>query len=174
MSLLPSPYGLIADLVMVGAAVVGIGFIGARIEHNSMQVKLDAVQHAWDAERVQESAAALAKDQEYRTKEQNWQTAIQENVNVSRAQLVTVATAAGHALDSAVGLRQRATTFATGGAVPAHSAASAGSAPISGPGLVLADLLGRTGEAAQRYAAEADRARVAGDACERWAAALTK
>lgn len=84
MSLLPSPYGLIAELVMVGAAVAGIGFIGARLEHNSMQVKLDAVQHAWDADRTKSAAAALDAQARYRTQESAWAKQLQEAQDASR------------------------------------------------------------------------------------------
>jgi hypothetical protein len=174
MNLIPEPYKLLAELAMVGAAVAGIGFIGARLEHNSMQVKLDAVQHAWDAERAQESAAALKATQEARAEEQRRTVATQEVVKHAQAQTVVVAAAAGRALDALARLRQRAAAVAASGGVPGDSSAPSRGASAAGPGLVLADVLGRMGEDGGRVAAYADRARVAGDACERWADALTK
>jgi hypothetical protein len=174
MSLLPSPYGLIGELLMVGAAFVGAGFIGARIEHNAMQIKIDRVQHAWDAERAQGSAAALKATQEARAEEQRRVVATQEVVNHAQAQTVVVAAAAGRALDSLARLRERAAAVASSGGVPEAVTPAGRGASAAGPGLVLADVLGRLGEDGGRLAAYADRARVAGDACERWAAAMTK
>ena len=174
MNLIPEPYKILAEVVMVAAAFAGAGFVGARIERNAMQVKLDAVQHAWDAERAQEAAAALKATQEARAEEQRRVVATQEVIHAAQAKLVTVAAAAGRALNSAVSLRERAAAVAAGGAMPEAAAAPGRGASGAGPGLLLADVLGRMGEAGGQLAAEADRARVAGEACEQQYNSLTK
>lgn len=173
MSLIPDPYKLLIEVAMVAAAFAGAGFVGARIEHNSMQVKLDAVQHAWDAERAQDQAAALKATQEARAEEQRRAIVTQEVVNHAKAQTVVVAAAAGRALDSLARLRERAAS-AAGRSVPGNPAAASGGSTAQGPGLLLADVLGRMGSAGGQLATYADQARVAGDACEQQYNSLTK
>jgi len=75
------------------------------------------------------------------------------------------AAAAGRAADS---LRGHVSTLAGQCASPA-----AGSASGAGAGDLLADMLGRVEAAGRELAAEADRARAAGAACERAYDALT-
>lgn len=53
-------------------------------------------------------------------------------------------------------------------------AATAGGPPTAGPGLVLADVLGRADDTAGELAAAADSARIAGTACERAYEALER
>jgi hypothetical protein len=84
MNLIPEPYKLLIEIATVGVAVVGIGFIGARLEHNSMQVKLDAVQHAWDAERAQAQASAIKTQADYRSQESAWNQKLQEAEDAKR------------------------------------------------------------------------------------------
>ncbi len=69
------------------------------------------------------------------------------------------AAAAGHAADS---LREHIAALARQSATPAASSAS-GASPAS----LLADMLGRVEASGRELAAEADRARAAGLACER-------
>lgn len=73
--------------------------------------------------------------------------------------------AAGRAAD---GLRGHVATLAGQCSTPAT-----GSAPGADPGALLADMLGRMEAAGRELAAEADRARIAGTACERAYEALT-
>lgn len=69
-------------------------------------------------------------------------------------------------------LRQRTAAIAAQ-CSPASPAASAGSAPASSPGVLLADVQGRLAEAAGQLADAADDARRAGQLCERSYGALT-
>lgn len=80
------------------------------------------------------------------------------------------AAAAGRAAD---GLRRHAASLARACQAQPSAAPASASAPASAPGDLLADMLGRIDAAAGELAEYADRARIAGLACERVNDSLT-
>lgn len=87
-----------------------------------------------------------------------------ETVHVAQLEAARNSADAAAAGDALRRLRQRAATAGRSGAA---STPATGSEAAGTPGPVCADLLIRAGEAAGQLAAYADRARTAGEACER-------
>lgn len=84
---------------------------------------------------------------------------------IHEAQAQTVAAETGRAAATA-GLARLLDRYRAAERVRSPAAAASGSAPAAGLDLYT-QLLGSVGEAAGRFAAAADRARIAGQACER-------
>jgi uncharacterized protein HemX len=122
----------------------------------------------WDAadgrRAAAEAQARTDAEAEFMRRLQEQQNAATEAAQTLRRARLDAA-AAGRAADS---LRSHVATLAQ-----QFAATAPGSAPGSGPGDMLADMLRRVEEAGRELAAEADRARAAGKACERAYDALT-
>jgi len=131
---------------------------------------------AWQVQDWRRDAAegrrAAAEAQARTDAEAEFMRRLQEQQNATTEAAQTLrrarldAAAAGRAADS---LRGHVASLAKQCAAPAT-----GSASGAGPGDVLADMLRRVEEAGRELAAEADRARTAGAACERAYDALTR
>ncbi|MEX3556616.1 MAG: DUF2514 family protein [Burkholderia gladioli] len=136
----------------------GVGYVGG---HRA----------ATKSEQAKQQKATLAAVNAARVEEQR-RTAAQQEIadeaskqrNVARADAATAASAAD-------GLRRQVAALVSRAR---HSTPAAGSAPADDPIGVLADVLGRADERAGELAAYADRARIAGQACERSYDALTR
>ena len=128
------------------------------------------------AEHVAAAALAAASAvQAARTEEQRRTAALQEIADAAHKDLAAARADARRARAAAAGLRNAAQAYAAahcGGAAD-DSATAPGGPPAAGPGLVLADLLGRADDRAGELAAAADAARAAGLACERAYDSLT-
>lgn len=117
-----------------------------------------------------ERAARLAADS-YRALEQQWRTDMQEITADARLEVERADAARAAADDAAGRLRvQYAAALASRCPAAPASTAAGGSPPAGSAADLLADVQRRLDEAAGELAAFADRARVAGLACERVAA----
>ena len=107
-----------------------------------------------------------------RTEEQRRQRAVEEVSRHARTKIQAAELAAADARAAAAGLRERAQALATGGNDGGPGPADE-CAPAPGPGLVLADMLGRAAARAADLAAIADARGVAGEACQAAYSAVT-
>lgn len=129
------------------------------------------VQTKWDAERAEQSAAALDASETARREERRRtlaQSEIAHDATVQTEQSHVAAVAAAVAAD---GLRHRTAELAR--RCTGNSAAAATSPAASTPGELLADLQRRIDTAAGEFAQYADASHTAGRACERSYDALT-
>ncbi len=101
-----------------------------------------------------------------RTEERRRSKTIQEALDAEVLARQAVEADARGAADAAGRLRQRAAQLAAA-CTARDPAAPSGSAPAPAAAAVLADLLGRVAAAAGELGSYADRARVAGETCER-------
>lgn len=115
------------------------------------------------------SAESAARIELERLREQAHAQSTKQQEALDAATLETeraraAAAAAGRAGD---GLRRHAAKLASACAAQSGAAPASASAPASAPGDLLTDMLGRLDAAAGELAEYADRARIAGLACER-------
>ena len=137
------------------AGIFGAGWHtrGVRADRDAAQVQLTAAESARAAERGA------------RTQEQQRTQRVQEIADADRKNLSVRLRAAQSAAAAAVGLRDDAAAAVS--AAASDPAATGGSASATGPGLVLADVLGRCGSRLAELAAAVDASRAAGLTCER-------
>jgi len=120
-------------------------------------------------ERAERERVAREAEQAYRDREQEMVARLEQVKEQAHEQVQRAARDAADARAAAERLRVaaiRAARAAGGGAAAADPAAAAGGETTAGPGLVLADLLGRCGARLVELAEHADRSRAAGAACE--------
>lgn len=115
-----------------------------------------------------EMAERLRIEQAARAAEQAKQNEIEEIRKDASHQIARATSDAASAAASAASLREQAKRAAARCAVATTASAgtSAGGAPTSAPGMVLADVLARIDARAGELAQYADRAAIAGAACE--------
>ncbi|MDE2399254.1 MAG: DUF2514 family protein [Burkholderiales bacterium] len=153
--MLPAEWKLAGLLAVLLALVISFGALLKR------QADLGSTrQQAADA------VAAAAENARHRATEAQHAAQVQEAITNGQAQLDAVAAASGRALDALARLRQRARVVARQCPVPDLPAAAAASPAASAPGDLLADVLGRMGEAGRQLALEADERRATGLICE--------
>ena len=148
------PRSVLAGLLVI--ALAGAGWQSVRLhaaEHDLRDLQLALAQAQAEAERVA------------RAEETRRAAAITEVQTHARRQIARAQADAAGARAAADSLRQRAAEYASAAACDPAAATGGDAAP--GPGLVLADLLGRAADRAVELAAAADQARAAGDACQR-------
>ena len=166
---LPVIWRAAAAALLVLACLLGtaLGVQTARLHQAEAALERDRAQHAAQREAWAEGARAAA--QRYREIEAQRSAAHQEIVNDARTALNLARRDAGRAAVAADGLRRAAARAAAacGGAPTGDTAAADGGEAAAGPGLVLADVLGRADGAAGELAAALDASRAAGLACER-------
>jgi hypothetical protein len=166
----PALWLLAAELLAVLVVAAGLFIAG---HHGGVKAGSAAVQQRWDAERAARATAdaskAAAELDKYRRRVESSQEIAHEAETAASAARADAA-AAGAAADR---LRRHAAGLAARCDGRADPAATAGSAPAAGPGLVLADLLARSDDTSGELAAAYDRARIAGLACERAYDSLT-
>lgn len=103
-----------------------------------------------------------------RSEEQRRQTALEGIRTDAHHQIEQAQTDAAAATARANSLQQQAARVAGRASCPAgNTGSAAGSPPTNAPALLLADVLSRIDARAGELAAAADRARIAGEACER-------
>ncbi|WP_041490648.1 DUF2514 family protein [Burkholderia cepacia] len=144
------------------AALVGAA-AGFEVEHLISARRIAVIQS--DAETAETKAVEAARTEEQRSTAAQQEVA--ENASKDRDQARADAVAAASAAD---GLRKQLAVFVAGAR---HPAASAGSSPAGDPIGMLADVLGSIDDRAGELAEYADRARIAGQQCERDYDALT-
>jgi hypothetical protein len=171
MNLIPEPYKLLAELAVTAASLGGLWLLGhhqgVAAEHQRAAVQLADVQHRWDVERAQESAAAASASEADRVEEQRRLAAQQEVIRHAENQIAEARAAAGRAAAAAGGLRERAAAVAARcDRAPSDTAAASPGPAASDPGVLLADVLGRLEESGRRLAQIADERGAAGAACE--------
>ncbi|MBR8344248.1 DUF2514 family protein [Burkholderia ambifaria] len=144
------------------AALLGAA-VGAYSVHLISAVEISAMRA--DAARAQAQAVAEARAEEQR------RTAAQSEIAKDANQQRTAALADAFAARAAAGsLQQRVDQLV---AAARHPAAATGSPPAGDALDLLADVLGRADQRAGELAEYADRARIAGQQCERDYDALT-
>lgn len=168
----PSAGTIIAALALgtaSGAAIVQtLRLADARAE--LAQARQAQADYAAAAAQATADAVQAARDEEQRRT-----AAIQEIADAASNALAVARADAVRARAAADRLRRAAETYAAAhcGAGPEDPAVAPGSAPATGPGLVLADLFGRADDTAGDLAAAFDAARAAGLACQRAYDSLT-
>jgi hypothetical protein len=164
-----------ADFLLLALLVAGIGLAVHGYGQARFKAGQELVQGRWDAQTVRQQRAAIQAQAAAAAETQRRLGAQKEIINATSAQLDRAqadADAAGRA-----GQRLRADLAAyiathRGGATSSAAAASAGAS--TGDALdVLAQLFSGADDTAGELAQAADRARVAGLACERSYDALT-
>ena len=161
----------------IGAIVLALGgSLGAQTWRlHSSEAKTAEAQSTLEQERAAGMRAALTATTANRAEEQRRTTAQQEIVNDAITKTAVVAADAAAARDSHDRLLDRYTALAASrGPAPVHPAAAQGSAPASGPGLVLTDVFRRLDDRAGLLATLADQRWIAGSACEKAYDALTR
>ena len=152
--MIPDQFKLIASAI-VAALLIYSGWCaqGWRLGEQIAQMETD------------QALALAAAQQQARAKERQWQDSLEETRNDAQ-QSIEVATAdAAAAAATADSLQQQVDRLARR---PARCPAAAGGSEAADPaGLLLADLLERINSRARELAAYADRARIAGVACEK-------
>lgn len=159
--------------IAAAALLLTIGVQTGRLHH--AQAAIVKVKDAWALDRAQATAAALAQTTAYRAEETRRAAAHQEIVD--EADRKTVAARDDAVISDAVAgkLRGRvAALIAQTRAATGNPAAAQTSSPADDAGLVLADLFGRLDARAGQLADFADRASIAGQACERAYISLTE
>jgi hypothetical protein len=128
----------------------------------------------WDAERHRARALAEQATADNLMEERRRQAAMQKEIDHATTALDAARRDADAAGRAAVGLRAAARAAAAGcrAAAPNPHAAASGPA-ATGPGDLLADVLGLVEQAGRDMAAESDRRGIAGSACERAYQSLT-
>ncbi len=125
------------------------------------------LQAAWNEERITLLTAAVTATAKNRDDEQRWKDQQTEALNVAQKVTDQARADAADLRGTLDRLRQRDAARTTGScpATPGAGTASPG-APASAPPPLPADVLSRTAEAAAELAEFADRAVIAGQACE--------
>lgn len=153
---------------MACAAVVALVALGAAqtARLSSARLALAGEQRDRATERVSMEQAARAQAERFRATEQEWKDAQNENAVIARKARDLANLGAAAADGASERLRDRAAILAAACRGPARSAAAvaAGSA-ASAPGDVLADMLGRLGEAGRIVARYAESASISGEQC---------
>lgn len=156
MNLIPAPDRSIFLVTLLVALVCGggIGFAAAATIYKAAISKMETAQ----AEREAEIATTVLETQ------QNQITQMETALNVAQKQTIQARADADAAAAATRKLRQSLADYR---ARHANTAAGSGQGePGSDPIGVLADLLGRMGEAGERISRYADEVKIAGAACE--------
>lgn len=163
--------------LIVGAAAMALGLAGGfgiGNMHGEREANRLRAEHALGL--TQAARTALQAEQAARTKEQRRIHTIMEIADASHLQATDARADALRADRTARELRRAYLAVAralTRGAA-ADSAATGGSAPATGPGLVLADVFSWADGPLRELAAALDQSRIAGLACERAYDGLTR
>ena len=158
--------------IFLALATLGLWAQHAEIQHQ----KLKAARLELDIKTLEADAATrlAAASEQYRSTEHAWSNAQKEVSNETNRLLPQVRVAADRGAVAGAGLRVRAAEVAAHCAqAPDDPGAPPGGASAPGPGVLLADVLGRLEQAGRLVAEEATLRRIKGLACERDYDALT-
>lgn len=149
-----------ARILAALALLVGAWFHGHHVGQQGVRAD-------WEAERTALAQQHARDVQHARQTERQTALKIQEALDAEHQARQAAQRDAAAARDAVRSLRQQAADFAAR-RVPGDSAPAASGPPANDDRAgVLADLLGRAAERAERLAEQADTARIAGQACER-------
>lgn len=154
---------VVGGLVLAGAAAVGT----QTWRLHSAEAEFAEARAAWSAAEADLSRRALEAEHREREKEQAWSKRFEE-IDRGTTEKLAAASAAASAADlSARSVRDRAQALAARGRRACSNPAAPGFSASAPDALdVFADVLGRADARAGVLAATADRARIAGLACE--------
>lgn len=156
-------------LYVAGALVaVGVSAFGVQTWRlHSAEAEAATERAAYATRETELTQRALAAEKTQREIEQQRAKDLQEIAHVAEIKIAAADAAASTAAASAASLRDRAQALAAAGRRACGNPATAGrGAAASDPIGLLADVLGRADARAGVLAATADRARIAGLACE--------
>jgi hypothetical protein len=163
--------------LIVGAAAMAMGLaggLGIGRMHGERAVNRLHAAHA--LERAQAARTALQAEQAARAEERRRVHTVTEIADAAHLQAAAARADAVRADRAARELRHAylavAVAIASGGT--ANTTTAGGGAPATGPGLVLADVLGWADSPLRDLAAALDQSRIAGQACERAYDGLTQ
>lgn len=160
-------------LLAVAGVLAALGFAyhtGSKHTETKYELLISKEHERAEQAIAAEMAERLKMEQDAREKEQRHQNEIERVRQDASDQITRAKSGATAAIASANRLREQANRTAARcatGTASASSGAATGSAPAASPGLVLADVLGRIDARAGELAEFADRAAIAGSACER-------
>ena len=165
-------YAWPAVAAVVAALLLAVGVQTHRVKVAKQETA--EVQKAWTLDRANATAAALAQETAYRAEEQRRIAAHQEIVDEADRKILA-ARADAVVADAVAGrLQQRvASLVAQARAAASNPGIAQAGAPADDAAGVLAIMQRRADEAAGKFADFADRASIAGQACERAYEALT-
>ena len=164
--LIANAFGFLAGV----ALLVGLGaWAGYSWRNNTAAAELAECQRLRTADQAAHVKAAAEALELAKARETKIQADHQEAISRAQIELTAVRADAARVRSALERLRQQAAALAAsrGDSGTASAPAAAGSAPADSAAHLLADMLGRAGEAAVQLAAYADEARTAGAACER-------
>lgn len=169
------PQALIAKLVGVALLCGLFMWVGYEWRDREAEAQIARLMTAHAEARSKQMAEFAKANADYRRREAETNKRMTETLNAAHAQLVTALDDARHARSASDRLRERVAALT---AARCPSAAHDSEPAIAGPpaeaaGYLLADLFSRLDAAAGELGEYADRARIAGAACERAYDALT-
>ena len=173
-SLIPAPYRWLA-LALLAAALVAFGWLrGAQHQEQADAVQLAQVHSAWDKERAELGAQALAKAQANAAETARRIAAMQENQHAQDQLLARMRRDRDDALAAADRVRQQSAEAARAWSARLADSPSAADLAAAGAAIqLLTDVRSRLEHAGAELAGYADAAHAAGLQCERDFDALT-
>jgi len=147
-------------IILAASIFAGAFAFGHHMASESWQVK-------WNARDAADADATAQHERDQRALEQHYHDQLDKVQGDAQKQIDSAAADAARANDTADGLREQARRTAARCAASTVATSAATGKAASNPGMVLADLFGRADARAGELAQYADRARVAGAACER-------
>lgn len=163
------PFGLSAVAVKaIGIGLLVLALLGAFALFTAHERSLGAAETKAEAA---QASLELAKDSAAKTAQ--IVAAQQGVIHDAQLQAGAASAAAARAASERDAFRVRLNAFLSASRGPQPATAASGSAPATDSLGMLADVLGRADDRAQKLAAYADQARIAGLACERSYDALT-
>jgi hypothetical protein len=163
------PQALIAKLIGVLALCLACMWLGYEWRDREAETQLAHLQAQHAEARAAQSLDLAAAEKQHREREQRREDLIRETLNAAHTKLIQAQRDAADAHGASYRLQRRVSALiAARAADPSAScpAARAGP-PADAPGDLLADLFSRIDAAAGELGEYADRARIAGEACER-------
>lgn len=150
------------------AALAATGLAGYKIGHGVVTITLNAERAAWANERTKASDASRQLETQYRAQEQRMIQQREQSIGIANDQIDKLQTALRASNASSVSLRNQYALFVASNTRAAEAAATEPEREAAAAGAgVSAELFGELERRATIYAEAADRARIAGLACER-------
>ncbi|CAB4158487.1 Protein of unknown function DUF2514 [uncultured Caudovirales phage] len=163
------PQALIAKLVGLLLLCLGCSWVGYEWRDRAAEAEIAQLhaQHAYA--QTEQSKLLAAAERDYREREKRAIESLLETLNVTHARLLQARSDAAAARGSSDRLQKRVADLLAARAAEAAKScpAARASPPADATGDLLADLFGRLDAAAGELGEYADRARIAGQACER-------
>lgn len=156
-------------LIMLVAALAGGAYVANRAYESGQRAEREKWQHRWSERNIADATAVARQQAANRAEEQRRQQEIaritknaQQQINAARADADSAAAAGNRLQQTVADLQRRLRQRGAGGNTATGSGGQAAAKQCS----VLTDLFSESVERNQQLAAEADRRRIAGLACE--------